>query len=76
MINCPVNIGNPKEIKVKDIAKLIKKITNSSSKIVYYEPMKDDPPRRKPNIEYLQYLLKWRPKVTLGRWIEEMYTIL
>lgn len=65
MINCPVNIGNPKEIKVKDIAKLIKKITNSSSKIVYYEPMKDDPPRRKPNIEYLQYLLKWRPKVNL-----------
>ena len=60
--NTPINIGNPSEIQVLEVAKLIKKITNSNSKIIFTEAMLDDPPRRKPDISYINKLIGWIPK--------------
>lgn len=64
-INTPVNIGNPIEKSVKEIAYMIKEKVGSNSKIVFIEAMKDDPQFRKPNIELAKELLKWEPVVSL-----------
>jgi len=61
----PVNLGNSNEIKVIELAKMIIKITNSKSKIVYKEMPKDDPEKRRPDISLAKKLLKWKPRVTL-----------
>ncbi len=49
--NLPVNIGNPNELTVKEIAEIIIKLTNSKSKIIYMPLPKDDPKRRRPDIK-------------------------
>lgn len=64
-INEPVNLGNPKEITIKDIARLIIRLTNSRSKIKYFSLPQDDPKRRKPNIAKAMTYLNWQPKVSL-----------
>ena len=61
----PVNIGNPYEIAVKDIAETIIKLTGSKSKIVYKPLPQDDPKRRKPDISKAKKILKWEPKINL-----------
>ncbi len=64
----PVNIGNPNEFTVVELAKEIVKLTNSSSKIVKIPPTEeyvDDPKVRKPDIRLAQNLLKWYPEVQL-----------
>jgi UDP-glucuronate decarboxylase len=63
--NLPVNIGNPHEITVKEIAEIIVKLTNSKSEIVYEELPKDDPTKRKPDITKARTILGWEPKVGL-----------
>ncbi len=62
----PVNIGNPHEFTILELAKKIIKLTNSRSKIIY-EPLPDDDPiKRKPNIELAQKMLNnWEPKIQL-----------
>jgi dTDP-glucose 4,6-dehydratase len=63
--NEPVNIGNPVEMSVKEIAKAIIAATDSKSKIVY-EPLPiDDPKIRQPDISKAKELLEWAPKVSL-----------
>ncbi|MCD6590653.1 MAG: SDR family oxidoreductase [Candidatus Aenigmarchaeota archaeon] len=57
------NLGNPDERRIIDVAKKIKKITNSKSKIVFLPLPKDDPARRKPDIKKSKRFLKWEPKV-------------
>lgn len=64
-IDIPINIGNPEEIEVKELAKLIKSMTNSKSNIIFCDEMKDDPQRRKPNIGNAIKYLGWKPKVRL-----------
>ncbi|MBO7611417.1 MAG: SDR family oxidoreductase [Elusimicrobia bacterium] len=61
----PVNIGNPNEMTVNDIAKTIIKLTNSKSKIIYKPLPEDDPKRRRPDISKAKKILKWQPKVDL-----------
>ena len=61
----PVNLGNPNEISILSIAKKIIKLTNSKSKIIYKKLPKDDPIRRKPNINKAKKELKWYPKIDL-----------
>jgi UDP-glucuronate decarboxylase len=61
----PVNIGNPKEITVKELAEMVKKLTNSSSSIEYSDLPKDDPKRRCPDISRARALFDWEPKVSL-----------
>jgi len=59
----PVNIGNPDELSMLDLAKIIIEITNSSSEIVHRELPKDDPKVRKPDITKAKSILGWEPKV-------------
>ena len=61
----PVNLGNPVEFKIIDLAQTIIKLTNSKSKIVNKELPTDDPIRRKPNISLAKKALDWEPNFNL-----------
>ena len=61
----PVNLGNPDEISVKDLAKKILVLTNSSSNMVFSALPDDDPFKRKPDISFALKKLNWQPKVNL-----------
>ena len=69
----PINIGNPDEQNVIDVANYIKNKLNSNSSIIYCNKMSDDPQKRKPNISKANSLLKWKPIVNFDDGI--MYTI-
>jgi dTDP-glucose 4,6-dehydratase len=64
-VNDPVNIGNPHEMSIEDMAKTIIRMTGSSSRIVYQPLPTDDPKVRKPDITRARTLLGWEPKVAL-----------
>jgi dTDP-glucose 4,6-dehydratase len=64
-LNTPVNIGNPRELSILDIAKLIKKMTGSRSAIVHKPLPTDDPKVRRPNIALAKRELGWQPRVSL-----------
>ena len=64
-VNEPVNIGNPHELSIEDIARQIIKMTGSKSKIVFQPLPTDDPKVRKPDITRARTLLHWEPKVPL-----------
>ena len=57
----PVNMGNPDEISINDLAKRIIKLVNSNSKLIYKDLPKDDPKRRKPDISLSLDKLNWKP---------------
>jgi dTDP-glucose 4,6-dehydratase len=59
----PVNIGNPDELSMLDLAKTIIEITNSKSEIIYKDLPADDPKVRKPDITKAKAILGWQPKV-------------
>src|SRR5580765_3688679 len=61
----PVNLGNPVEMTIKQIAETIIKMTGSTSKIVYRPLPTDDPKQRRPDITRARTLLGWEPKVQL-----------
>lgn len=67
----PVNIGNPNEMTVKEIAQTIIKLTNSKSKIIYKPLPEDDPKKRRPDISKAKKILKWQPKVDLNKGLLE-----
>ena len=64
-VNEPVNIGNPHEMTIEQIARAIIKISGSQSKIVYRPLPEDDPKVRRPDITRARTLLGWEPKVPL-----------
>jgi UDP-glucuronate decarboxylase len=61
----PVNLGNPGEFSIKELAEKIIDLTGSSSKLVYRELPFDDPKRRKPDITMARKELDWEPRVPL-----------
>ncbi len=61
----PVNIGNPIEFDMNELASLIINLTNSKSRIVYKPLPTDDPKRRKPDISLAKEKLNWQPTVDL-----------
>lgn len=61
----PVNLGNPSERTVYDLAKLIIKLTNSNSQIKFQPLPQDDPLQRKPDISLAKKELDWEPKVDI-----------
>jgi dTDP-glucose 4,6-dehydratase len=63
--NDPVNIGNPREMTIQEIAETIIKMTGSTSRIVYRPLPTDDPKIRQPDITRARTLLHWEPKVSL-----------
>jgi len=67
----PVNIGNPVELKIIDLAKIIIKLSKSKSKIIYKSLPEDDPKVRQPDIARARKLLKWRPRIDLEQGLKE-----
>jgi len=64
-ISGPVNLGNPHEFTILELARLVLKFTGSSSKVIFEALPFDDPRQRRPNIAQAKKLLKWQPKVEL-----------
>ena len=62
----PINLGNPNEITVLELAEMICKKVNSNSKLVFKSLPSDDPVRRKPDITKARELLCWEPTVSLN----------
>ena len=67
----PVNIGNPNEFTVKQLAELVIELTGTQAKIVYEALPQDDPRRRRPDIALAQKELNWTPKVQLLEGLEK-----
>ncbi len=61
----PVNIGNPNEITIKQLASTLIKLTNSKSKFIYKPLPADDPTNRNPDITLAKKILNWEPRVDL-----------
>lgn len=61
----PVNIGNPGEFTIKQLAEMVIELTQSKSKLVYKPLPADDPTQRKPDITLAKKMLDWEPKVAL-----------
>jgi dTDP-glucose 4,6-dehydratase len=64
-LNEPVNLGNPNEVDIKDLAKLIIELTNSKSRIKFFPLPQDDPQKRKPDITRAKHYLHWQPIISL-----------
>jgi len=62
-INLPVNLGNPGEFTIMQLAKLVLKITGSKSKIIYKQLPVDDPRQRQPDITKAKELRSWEPAI-------------
>ncbi len=60
-----MNLGNPTEINILELAKIIQQLTKTSSKIVFKPGSEDDPKKRLPDITLAKKLLKWSPRVDL-----------
>jgi dTDP-glucose 4,6-dehydratase len=70
-INTPVNIGNPHEVSILELAQTIKKLTKSKSRIIFKKLPQDDPKVRKPDITIAKAKLKWQPKISLEEGLKE-----
>ncbi|MFB3166855.1 UDP-glucuronic acid decarboxylase family protein [Neobacillus sp. 179-C4.2 HS] len=70
-----INIGNPTEYKIIEIAHLVKELTNSDSHIIFLPLPEDDPRQRKPNIQKAKMLLNWEPKVSIDEGLKQTINI-
>jgi len=61
----PVNLGNPEEYSVIELAQLIKELADSTSEIIYKPLPQDDPKQRRPDITLARRLLKWEPRISV-----------
>ncbi len=61
----PINLGNPTELRVAELAELVVSITRSSSLLSYHDLPEDDPMRRRPDITLAKQLLTWQPSVPI-----------
>jgi dTDP-glucose 4,6-dehydratase len=71
--NCnePVNIGNPHEITLNELAQNIINLAKSKSKIIYKPLPTDDPKVRRPDITKARKILKWEPKINLEEGLKQ-----
>jgi len=67
----PVNVGNPCEFSIKQLAEMVIRLTGSTSKLVYLPLPEDDPIQRQPNIDLAVEKLGWKPVVTLEEGLEK-----
>lgn len=67
----PINIGNPAEYRILDLAEQICRLTGSASPIVFKALPSDDPKQRRPDIRRARELLNWEPKVSLDQGLRE-----
>jgi UDP-glucuronate decarboxylase len=68
----PINLGNPTEISMLELARLVIRLTNSDSDISLFPLPEDDPTRRLPNIDLAGNLLGWEPKVSIEEGLVKM----
>jgi UDP-glucuronate decarboxylase len=68
----PVNIGNPGEFTMIELAEVVKEVVNKDAKIEFKENTADDPGRRKPDITLAKTALGWEPKITLREGLPKM----
>ncbi|MEL6409929.1 MAG: UDP-glucuronic acid decarboxylase family protein [Pseudomonadota bacterium] len=64
-ISGPVNLGNPSEFTIKQLAELVIEMTGSNSEIVYRDLPMDDPQQRRPDISFAKSAIGWAPKIEL-----------
>lgn len=64
-VNEPINLGNPYEFTILELARLVIKLTNSKSRIVFKMLPQDDPKQRQPDISKAKKFLNWQPKIEL-----------
>ena len=64
-ITGPINLGNPTEFQMVQLAELVLKMTGSSSKLIFKPLPSDDPKQRRPDITLAQTTLDWQPKISL-----------
>ena len=67
----PINLGNPNEFKIIELANIIKEITGSKSKIINHPLPQDDPKQRCPDISSAKSILQWEPTVQLAEGIQK-----
>ena len=67
----PVNMGNPGEFTIKELAKLVIELTGSTSNLIYKDLPVDDPTQRKPDIPLAKQELKWEPTISLREGLEK-----
>ena len=67
----PVNLGNPGEFTVMELAQKVIQLTNSRSQVIPQEKRKDDPTRRRPDISLAQQKLGWQPQVPLEEGLQK-----
>ncbi len=67
----PINLGNPNEMTMKQLAEAVLKTTSSESEIIQKELPADDPQRRQPDISLAKKILHWEPKVSLEEGLEK-----
>jgi UDP-glucuronate decarboxylase len=67
----PINLGNPNEFKIIELANIVKEITGSKSKIINHPLPQDDPKQRCPDISSAKLILQWEPTVQLRQGIEK-----
>ncbi len=67
----PINLGNPDEFTIKELAEKVISLTSSKSEIVYHELPIDDPKQRQPNIDRANSVLTWSPRVRLDEGLKK-----
>lgn len=67
----PINIGNPHEFTILQLAEMVKRLTGSSSEIILKPLPSDDPRQRQPNIDLARDVLGWQPKIQLEQGLEK-----
>lgn len=77
LMNCdqsvtgPINLGNPSEFSIKELAEKVIKETGTKSRIVFQDMPQDDPKQRRPDISKAMELLEWKPNVALDEGLEK-----
>ena len=67
----PINVGNPHEVTIKEIAEKVVKLSKSKSKIIFEDLPEDDPQRRCPDITKAKKFLDWKPKIALDEGLKK-----
>ena len=70
-LDSPINLGNPTEFTILELAQLIIKMTKSKSKISFKDLPEDDPKQRKPDISFAREKIAWNPSVDLSHGLEK-----
>jgi UDP-glucuronate decarboxylase len=67
----PINLGNPNEFTIKQLAELVIQLTGSSSKLIFHPLPSDDPLQRQPNISLAREKLNWQPTINLEEGLQK-----